>query len=48
VYYLRNEVSITALPLFLRGVAEGKPCEALISTAIKTWDFTRKPKAYLS
>jgi Hypothetical glycosyl hydrolase 6 len=40
--------STSFLPVFLRGVAGGRPYEALIARAINTWDYTRKPKAYLS
>ncbi|HUI72598.1 MAG TPA: hypothetical protein VL354_18905 [Spirochaetia bacterium] len=40
--------STSFLPLFLRGVAGGRPYEGLIAGAINTWDYTRKPKAYLS
>ena len=40
--------STSFLPIFLRGVAGGRPYEALIARAINTWDYTRKPKAYLA
>ena len=47
--------STAMLPVFLRSVArsgrspgEARPFEALIGTGVNTWDFTRKPKAYLS
>jgi len=40
--------STSMLPIFLRSAAEGRPFEALIGTGINTWDFTRKPRAYLS
>ncbi len=40
--------STSFLPVFLRGVAGGRPYEALIARAINTWDYTRKPRAYLS
>jgi hypothetical protein len=35
-------------PIFLRGVACGRPYETLISRSINTWDYTRKPAAFLS
>ncbi len=40
--------STSMLPIFLRSVAAGRPFEALIGTGTNTWDFTRKPRAYLS
>jgi hypothetical protein len=40
--------STSILPIFLRSVASGRPFEALIGTGTNTWDFTRKPRAYLS
>ncbi len=35
-------------PIFLRGVAEGRPYETLISRFINTWDYSKKPKPFLS
>jgi Hypothetical glycosyl hydrolase 6 len=40
--------STSFLPLFLRGVAAGRPYEALIGRGINTWDYTRKPRAFIS
>ena len=40
--------STTFLPVFLRGAAAGRPYEALVARAINTWDYTRKPPAYLA
>jgi hypothetical protein len=40
--------SVSMLPIFLRSAAAGRPFEALIGTGTNTWDYTRKPKAYLS
>ena len=40
--------STSLLPTFLRSVAAGRPFEALIGTGVNTWDYTRKPAAYLS
>ncbi len=40
--------STSFLPIFLRGVAGGRPYEALIGSAINTWDYTRKPPAFLA
>jgi hypothetical protein len=40
--------STSFLPIFLRGVAAGRPYEALIGRGVNTWDYTRKPKAFLS
>ncbi len=40
--------STSILPIFLRSAASGRPFEALIGTGTNTWDFTRKPGAYLS
>ncbi len=40
--------STSILPIFLRSVASGRPFEALIGTGVNTWDFTPKPRAYLS
>jgi hypothetical protein len=36
------------LPIFLRGVAGARPYEALIGRFINTWDYTRKPRAFLA
>jgi hypothetical protein len=35
------------LPIFLRGVAEGRPFETLIGRFINTWDYSKKPLAFL-
>ncbi len=35
-------------PIFLRGVAGGRPYETLISRFINTWDYSKKPKPFLS
>jgi len=40
--------STSFLPIFLRGVAAGRPYEALIGRGVNTWDYTRKPRAFLS
>ncbi len=40
--------STSMLPIFLRSAAAGRPFESLIGTGVNTWDYTRKPKAYLS
>jgi hypothetical protein len=40
--------STSMLPIFLRSAAAGRPFEALIGTGTNTWDFTRKPRAYLA
>lgn len=40
--------STSMLPVFLRSAAAGRPFEALIGTGTNTWDFTRKPRAYLA
>ncbi len=40
--------STSILPIFLRSAAAGRPFEALIGTMVSTWDFTRKPRAYLA
>ncbi|HEY9596022.1 MAG TPA: hypothetical protein VHE79_16190, partial [Spirochaetia bacterium] len=40
--------STALLPVFLRGVAGGRPFESLIGTGVTTWDFTRKPRAFLA
>jgi hypothetical protein len=40
--------STSFLPIFLRGVARGRPYEALIGRFINTWDYTKKPEAFLS
>jgi hypothetical protein len=40
--------STSMLPIFLRSAAAGRPFEALIGTMVSTWDFTRKPRAYLA
>jgi len=36
------------LPIFLRGVADGRPYESLIGRFVNTWDYTVKPTAFLS
>jgi hypothetical protein len=40
--------STAILPVFLRSAAAGRPFESLIGTGINTWDYTRKPKPFLS
>jgi hypothetical protein len=40
--------STSFLPIFLRGVAAGRPFESLIGRFINTWDYTVKPKAFLA
>ena len=40
--------STSMLPIFLRSAAAGRPFEALVGTMTNTWDFTRKPRAYLA
>ncbi len=40
--------STSFLPIFLRGVAAGRPFESLIGRFVNTWDYTKKPKAFLS
>ena len=40
--------STSMLPIFLRSAAAGRPFESLIGTMTNTWDFTRKPRAYLA
>ncbi len=40
--------SSSLLPIFLRSVAAGRPFESLIGTGVNTWDYTRKPRAYLA
>jgi hypothetical protein len=40
--------STSLLPVFLRSAAAGRPFESLVGTMVSTWDFTRKPRAYLA
>ena len=40
--------STAMLPVFLRSAAAGRPFESLVGTMVSTWDFTRKPRAYLA
>jgi hypothetical protein len=40
--------STSFLPIFLRGVAAGRPFESLIGRFVNTWDYTVKPRAFLA
>ncbi len=40
--------STSFFPIFLRGVAAGRPYEALVGRFINTWDYTKKPKPFLA
>jgi hypothetical protein len=40
--------SASFFPIFLRGVAAGRPYETLIGRFINTWDYSKKPKAFLA